>query len=73
MNSITSMSNDKLRRAVDDEKLAATASPDLYKLLSTKITQYQMDKGPAPTEDEFNQWLADVKYAVDLRKMLAGA
>lgn len=60
------------RVAVEEEKLAAAASLTRYKLLSTKITQYQMGGGAAPTEDEFNQWLADVQRAVELRQLLAG-
>lgn len=72
MNSSHSVNNDKLRLAVEEEKLAAAASLKRYKLLSSKITQYQMGEGPAPSEEEFNQWLADVQRAVELKRVLSG-
>ena len=62
----------KLRTAVRDEKLAADASLARYKVLTAKITAFQMGDGPAPTEDEFNLWLADVRRVVELKRLLSG-
>ena len=62
----------KLRTAVRDEKLAADASLARYKVLTAKITSFQMGDGPAPTEDEFNLWLADVRRVVELKRLLSG-
>ena len=61
-----------LRTAVRDEKLAADASLARYKVLTAKITAFQMGDGPAPTEDEFNLWLADVRRVVELKRLLSG-
>ena len=63
---------EKLKQAVAEEKLATKASLARYTLLSAKITAFQMGDGPAPTEEEFNQWLADVHRAVELKRLLSG-
>lgn len=63
---------DKFKHAVADEKLAAATSLARYRLLSAKITAFQMGDGPAPTEEEFIQWLADVNKAVELKRLLSG-
>lgn len=68
----STINTDKLRLAVAAEKLAAEASLARYKVLSAKITAFQMGDGHAPTEDEFNQWLADVHRAVELKRLLSG-
>ena len=62
----------KLRQALAEEKLAAETSMVRYRSLTAKITQFQMGEGPAPTEAEFSQWVADVNRAVELRKLLDG-
>lgn len=62
----------KLKQAVQAEKLAIAASTALYQNLTKKITRFQMGKGPAPTEAEFKQWVAEVEKAVDLKRMLSG-
>jgi hypothetical protein len=64
--------SEKLRAALIAEKSDAHARMLRYKLLTTKIAEHQVGHGPAPTEEEFTQWLADVKYAVDLKKMMGG-
>lgn len=63
---------DKLKQALQAEKMAIAASKALYKSLTQKITRFQMGKGPAPTEAEFNQWVAEVERAVELRRLLSG-
>lgn len=62
----------KLHTAILAEKSDANERLLRYKSLSAKIADYQIGVGSAPTEDEFKQWLADVEYAVDLKKMLGG-
>ena len=62
----------KLKLALAQEKLASQVCMTRYKALTSKIAQFQMGEGPAPTEEEFTQWLADVKYAVELKKLLDG-
>ncbi len=54
------------------EKRATADSLTLYRSLTEKIEKYQLGEGPAPTEQEFTQWLAEVKRAVALRKLLDG-
>lgn len=66
----TAANTDKLRDAVTAEKLDSTLRLARYKQLTAKISDHQIGKGPAPTEEEFNQWLADVKHAVDLKTMI---
>ena len=63
---------EKLRNALKAEKVDANARLLRYKSLTDKIADYQLGKGAAPTEEEFNQWLADVKHAVDLKTMMSG-
>ena len=63
---------EKLRNALKAEKVDANARLLRYKSLTAKIADYQLGKGAAPTEEEFNQWLADVKHAVDLKTMMSG-
>ena len=63
---------DGLIQAVAAEKLAIAESQALYQNLTAKITQYQTGQGPAPTEAEFNQWLAEVEKAIALRRVLSG-
>ena len=72
MNLSATALTDKLQHAVKEEKLAAKASLARYKVLSAKITAFQMGDGPAPTEEEFNHWLADVHRAVALKRLLSG-
>ena len=60
----------KLEAAFEAEKIASELSLVRYKSLTAKIADYQVGQGPAPTEEEFTQWLADVKHAVDLKNML---
>ena len=43
------------------------------KALTAKIAEHQMSHEPAPTEEKFTQWQADVKHAVDLKKMMTGS
>ncbi len=62
----------KLKQVLRAEKLVIDASQALYKNLTTKIEQFQIGKGPAPTEEEFNQWIAEVKKAVELKRALGG-
>ena len=72
MDSTITVNTDKWRLAVEEGKLAVAASLARYKRLSTKITQYPMGDEPAPTENEFNPWLADVQRAVALKHLLNG-
>ncbi len=69
---MTAAKTDKLKQAVEAEKTAIAASEVLYKSLTTKIKLFQTGKGPAPTEAEFNQWVAEVERAVELKRLLGG-
>ena len=62
----------KLRTVLIAEKSDSNQRLERYKSLTQKIADYQVGKGPAPTEAEFSQWLEDVKHAVDLSTVLAG-
>lgn len=64
---------DGLKQAVAAEKLVIAASQALYQSLTAKITQFQTGQGAAPTEAEFNQWLAEVEKAIALKRVLSGA
>ena len=63
---------DGLIQAVADEKLVIAASQALYQSLTAKITQFQTGQGPALTEAELNQWLAEVEKAIELKRVLSG-
>lgn len=63
----------KLRSVLIAEKSDCNQRLKRYKALTQQIADYQMGEGPPPTEQEFSQWLADVKHAVDLNTVLAGA
>ena len=63
---------EKLKAALTAEKSDVRARMRRYKALTAKISEHQLGNGPAPTEEEFTQWLADVKHAVDLKKMMVG-
>ena len=60
----------KLRVVLREEKSECNQQLQRYKSLTQKIADYQVGIGPAPTEEEFAQWLTDVKHAVDLKIML---
>lgn len=62
----------KLRTVLIAEKSNSMQQLKRYKVQTQKIADYQMGKGPAPTEEEFNQWLADVKHAVNLNTLMSG-
>lgn len=63
---------DGLKQAVADEKLVIAASQALYQSLTAKNTQFQTGQGPALTEAELNQWLAEVEKAIELKRVLSG-
>ena len=63
---------EKLHSALEAEQYACADSLARYKALTGKIEKYQLGVGPAPTEEEFTQWIAEVKRAVALRKLLDG-
>ena len=65
-----STNTEKLKSAVFAEKSDVYVRMQRYKDLTAKISNHQLGEGPAPTEEEFTQWLADVKHAVDLKKMM---
>ena len=62
----------KLRTVLIAEKSDSDQRLKRYKSHTQKIADYQMGRGPAPTEDELNQWLADVNHAVNLNTLMAG-
>jgi hypothetical protein len=68
----SSSATEKLRSVLLAEKGDSIQRLQRYKALTQKIADYQVGIGFAPTEEEFTQWLADVKHTVDLKKMLAG-
>lgn len=65
-------STQKLRTVLIAEKSDCNQRSERYKSLTKKIADYQMARGPAPTEEDFSQWLADVDHAVNLTTVLAG-
>lgn len=69
---MTNAKTDKLMQAVRAEKMAIAASELLYKSLTSKIKLFQTGKGPAPTEAEFNLWIAEVEKTVELKRLLGG-
>jgi hypothetical protein len=66
----TTTNTEKLRAAVVVEHGEAHLRAERYKILTAKIAAHQVGKGEAPTEEEFTQWLVDVKHAVNLKKMM---
>lgn len=66
----TRTSTEKLRAALIAEKSDDNVRIQRYKDLTEKIAQHQLGHGPAPTEEEFTQWLADVKRTVALKKLI---
>ncbi|MGB4116000.1 MAG: hypothetical protein WBK51_05595 [Polaromonas sp.] len=68
----SSSAKEKLRSVLIAEKSDSLQRLQRYKALTQKIADYQVGVGQAPTEEEFSQWLADVKHAVDLKTLMAG-
>lgn len=62
----------KLRTLLIAEKSDCNGRLQRYKSLTLKIADYQVGVCPAPTEEEFTQWLADVEHAVSLKTVLSG-
>lgn len=62
----------KLRTVLIEEKSDSNQRLERYKSHTQKLADYQMGKGPAPTEEEFCQWMTDVKHAVNLNAVLSG-
>jgi len=60
---------EKLRAAVE-EKSEVHSLAERYKALRANTAAHQVSLGLAPIEEEFTQWLADVKHAVKLKKMM---
>ncbi len=60
----------KLRSATAAERAAIAGRAERYKQLTAKISAYQEGKGPAPTHEEFAEWLEDVERNVALKKAL---
>ena len=67
---MTSTRNGNLCKIVSPEKLETMRRLARYKSLTRIITNYQIGKGPAPTDAQFNQWLDDVEHAVGLKTMM---
>ena len=65
-------STEKLRTLLIAEKSDCNGRLQRYKSLTLKIANYQVGVCPAPTEEEFTQWLADVEHAVSLKTVLSG-
>ena len=65
-------STEKLRTLLIAEKSDCIGRLQRYKALTLKIADYQVGVCPAPTEEEFTQWLADVEHAVSLKAVLSG-
>ena len=65
-------STEKLRTLLIAEKSDCIGRLQRYKALTLKIADYQVGVCPAPTEEEFTQWLADVEHAVSLKTVLSG-
>ena len=62
----------KLRTLLIAEKSDCNGRLQRYESLTLKIADYQVGICPAPTEEEFTQWLADVEHAVNLKTVLSG-
>ena len=65
-------STEKLRSLLIAEKSDCIGRLQRYKALTLKIADYQVGVSPAPTDEEFTQWLADVDHAVSLKTVLSG-
>ena len=63
---------EKLRTLLIAEKSDCGGRLQRYQSLTLKITDYQVGVCPAPTEEEFTQWLADVEHEVSLKTVLSG-
>ena len=63
---------EKLRTLLIAEKSDCDGRLQRYKSLTLKIANYQVGVCPAPTEEEFIQWLADVEHEVSLKTVLSG-
>ena len=57
-------------KVVNPQKLETIRRLASYKSLTRVITDYQIGKGPAPTDEQFNQWLVDLEHAVELKTMM---
>ena len=62
----------KLRTLLIAEKNDSDGRLQRYEFLTLRIADYQVGVSPAPTEEEFTQWLADVEHAVSLKTVLSG-
>lgn len=61
---------EKLKGATVAEKSEVHSRAERYKALRANTAAHQVSFGLAPNEEEFTQWLADVKHAVNLKKMM---
>ena len=65
-------SAEKLQTLLIAEKSDCNGRLQRYEALTLKIADYQVGVSPAPTEEEFTQWLADVEHAFSLKTILSG-
>lgn len=59
-----------LRYATAAEKAAIADRAERCKQLTTKISRYQVSKGPEPTPEEFSEWQENVEQHISLKMAL---
>ncbi len=63
------IAREKLREAIAEELTAQRRAQETYELLTAKMLAYQMGHGPAPTNEDFQQWSNAVEQRVKLRQL----
>lgn len=61
-----------LKHAIAEERREAQQRVQRYKALTKKMNKYQQGTGPAPSNEEFDQWRADVETFVALKLVQSG-
>ena len=67
------VSRERLREAIADELTAQRKAQETYELLTAKMQAYQTGHGPAPTNEDFQQWSHAVEQRVKLRQLGLGS
>ena len=60
---------EKLDGAIAEERQAQRDARHIYEELTAKMWAYQTGKGPAPTNDDFEQWSEAVEQRVKVKQL----
>jgi len=60
---------EKLDGAIAEERLAHQEAKQIYDELTAKMWAYQTGNGPAPTNEDFEQWSQAVEQRVKMRQL----